>query len=475
MSWRTVLLVLGLAAAPRLLVFPFAENVAGDAVVRAWLGHAFLEAPHLIGSSLQGCLQYGPFHFPLLALVEWLTGSLSLAGRWLSLMAGVLSALPVFALAKRAFAAHEPSSAFATRAAWWSVVVFSLWPLHIQASTTAASEGLSGLFVLLAVASLARSLDTGERPFMLLSGLALTLGAAVRYDVWLWVPLLALVVWWKAGIGRAVAFGLVAASFPVAWLLGHLADTGDLLYPVKVIDDYHRTWFVSEAQLWGDAYRLIVLGFWPITALATFTPVGTLLGGWALIRAWRGPSRWLVLMVVVPALVLSLRGAVLSSFVPLSRFTMKELSLFSLFVGAGIAQVVSRRAALAPLIGLLLLTWGPLVESAARAPWRWANSFRAVSALSRNPDDVRETAAFLKAQLQPTDVLAIDVDPQGFDDLQLAFESGLPRAQVARRRAPTFDAIAAKGPRFVVLFDGGVLTPEGHEVLRAGRVRVFRR
>jgi hypothetical protein len=180
-------------------------------------------------------------------------------------------------------------------------------------------------------------------------------------------------------------------------------------------------------------------------------------------------------MVVVPALVLSLRGAVLSSFVPLSRFTMKELSLFALFVGAGIARVVARRAALGPLIGLLLLTWGPLVESAARAPWRWANSFRAVSALSRNPDDVREAAAFLKSQLQPTDILAIDVDPQGFDDLQLAFESELPRGQVARRRAPNFAAIAAKGPRFVVLFDGGVLTPEGREVLRAGRVRVFRR
>jgi hypothetical protein len=120
------------------------------------------------------------------------------------------------------------------------------------------------------------------------------------------------------------------------------------------------------------------------------------------------------------------------------------------------------------------VSWGPLVEAAARTPWRWANSFRAVSALSVNPDDVRAVARFLRAELRRDDVIAIDVDPQGFDDLQLAFESGLPKSQIARRRAPTFDAIASRGPRFVVCFEGGVMQPAGAEVFRAGRLRVVR-
>lgn len=465
MSRRSVGLLVVLAAVPRLLVFPFAENVAGDAVVRAWLGHAFLESPHLIGSSLQGCLQFGPLHFPLLALVEWLTGSLAHAGRVLSLVVGVASVLPVFALARRLFS---------ERAAWWSALVFSLWSLHVQVSTTAASEGLSGFFVVLGVALLARAFDSGSREVLLGAGLVLTLASAVRYDVWVWVALSALLVWWKQGFVRAVAFGAVAASFPIAWLGGHLVDTGDALYPLRVIDDYHRAWFVSEAELWGTAYRLIVLGFWPITAVATFTPVGAGLGAWAMVRAWRTPAHWLVLLVVVPALFLSLRGALLGSFVPLSRFTMKELSVFSLFVGAGCAALVERRTVLAPVLVAMLVTWLPLVEAAARTPWRWANSFRAVSALSINPDDLRAVAAFLRAEVRPDDVIAIDVDPTGFDDLQLSFESGLPKGQVARRRAPTFEAIAARGPRFVVHFEGGVLSPRGVEVFRAGRLRVFR-
>lgn len=474
MGWRTVSLVLGLTALPRLVVFPFAENTAGDAVVRAWLAHAWLERPHLIGASSQGCLQFGPLHFPLIAVVEWLTGSEHLAGRLLSLLAGVASALPVFSLGRRLFS---------ERAAWWSVGVFALWPLHVQASTTAASEAVSGFFVLVAVAAVARALETKERPVLLLGALMLTLGAAVRYDVWLWVGLFALIVWWRGGsLRRAAAFGAVAASFPLAWLVAHQVDAGDWFAPVRLIDDYHRTWFRSEAAIWGEGtYRALVLGFWPFTALVTLTPAGAAVGGVMLGRAWRSDARWLVLLIVVPAVLLSLRGALLSSFVPLSRFTMKELSLFTLFIGAGLAWLESRWrwAAVASLA--LAVAWLPLLEVGARAPWRWAYSFRAVSPLSINNEDLRVIARALRERAAPTDIVAVDVDPRGFDDIQLAFESGLPFRQAARRRAPSFEAFAAPGPRWMVRFDGGVLSEAAfpnvrwREVARSGPITLLER
>ena len=92
-----------MAAAPRLILFPFAENVAGDAVVRSWLAHAWAQHPHFIGASSQGCLQFGPLHLVLVGMTEWLVGSEFLAGRVLSLLAGVVSVLPLFALTKRLF------------------------------------------------------------------------------------------------------------------------------------------------------------------------------------------------------------------------------------------------------------------------------------------------------------------------------------------------------------------------------------
>lgn len=467
MGWRKTLLALGIVALLRLLVFPFAENVAGDAVVRSWLAHAWLQHPHLIGSSLQGCAQYGPLHFPLIALVEWVTGSEHLAGRLVSLFAGVLSALPIFALARRLFS---------ERAAWSSVIVLALWPLHIQASTTAASEAVSGVFVLAGVAAIARALETREREVLVAAAFAFTLGAAVRYDVWLWIPLLAVLLWWQLGFRRAFLFGVVAASFPVAWLLGHLVDTGDLLYPVHVIDDYHRAWFVSESAIWGPTrYRFIVLGFWPLTALVTFTPVAALLGARALLRS---RVRWLVLLIVIPTLVLSLRGAVLGSFVPLSRFTMKELSLFVIFVGAALSELKR------PWFGLMmasLVAWIPIVEGAARADWQWANSFRAISGLSLNDPHLREVVQALRERASPSaDIVAVDVDPRGFDDIQLAFECGLPFKQVGRKRAASFETLIAPGARWLVLFDGGELTPsfagqQWREVVRSGPVTLYER
>ncbi len=475
MNGRTLALVLGLTALPGLVVFPFAENVAGDAVVRSWLAHAWLEHPRLIGSSLQGCLQFGPLHFPLIALVEWLIGNAHLAGRLLSLIVGTVSALPLFSLTRRVFS---------VRAAWWAVAVFALWPLRIQTSTTAASEALSGLCVLSALAFLAKSFEGQERQWCLLSGLCFTLGAAVRYDVWLWLPLIALLVWKESrSFGRALGFGVVAASFPVAWLLGHLVDTGDALYPLHVVNDYHRAWFQSELSIWGEPrYRVIVLLFWPITALVTFTPLATGAGVVGLAQGWRSTARWLVVVTVVPALAMSLRGVLLSSFVPLSRFTMKELSVFVVFIGAGLATLEARRRWLAITTLALLVVSVPAIDAAATHDWSWAGSFQAISAVSRNDRDVRVMARLLRDRGPDASLLVVEVDPRGFDDLQLTFESGWPIERIARRRSPTFAAQAGQGEhvRWVVTFDGAPpsLPFPGQrfvEVARAGAIRLLER
>jgi phosphoenolpyruvate carboxylase len=79
-----------------------------------------------------------------------------------------------------------------------------------------------------------------------------------------------------------------------------------------------------------------------------------------------------------------------------------------------------------------------------------------------------------------TAVLQASLLRSGFDDIQLAFESGLPFRQVARRRAPSFEAFAKHETRWLVLFDGGVMTAsfEGvawREVARSGPVTLLER
>lgn len=331
--WALALVVL----APRLAVFPFNENLAGDAIVRTWLAHYWLASPHLIGSFDQGALQFGPLHVYLLALVELLVPALEHSGRALSLMVGVATAWPLHALTRRLFG---------EAAASWAVVAFGLWGLHVQASTTAASEALSLLLVTGTLALLQAWRDTGRRVQLLGAALVLNLACATRYDAWLWVPLLAGAVWWLGRRWQTAAwFAAASCAFALPWMVGNWLDRGHPLFPFQFIDAFHRAWFPGEVARWGEAlYRVMCLGFWPGAAVVTLTPLVAGAGFVGLFRAWRQrpDTRWLVLLVLVPTALYTLRAAVLSSFAPLVRFTMKEVLLLLPFAWFGAQPVLER-------------------------------------------------------------------------------------------------------------------------------------
>src|SRR6516162_6842207 len=128
-----LLLACALVLLPRLAVFPWSENLYGDAVVRTELAQRWLQNPHWIVHMDDGAFQYGPLHIYLVA------GALALgidredAGRWVSLLFAVLSVLPLWSLARRLGG---------IQAGWWATAGFALWGMHIQMSTTAGSESV---------------------------------------------------------------------------------------------------------------------------------------------------------------------------------------------------------------------------------------------------------------------------------------------------------------------------------------------
>ena len=97
----------------------------------------------------------------------------------------------------------------------------ALWGMHIQFSTTAASESLS-LLLIVAVASLfARAVLENHRPSLLAAALVFNLACATRYDVWLWLPMLCVALalggrtkWagWFFGLGLALMVAPLTAT-----------------------------------------------------------------------------------------------------------------------------------------------------------------------------------------------------------------------------------------------------------------------
>ncbi len=333
-------LVVAAVLVPRLAVYAFTENVYGDSVIRTELGMRWAADPHFIRSWQDGPFQFGPLHVYLTGIAYWLWPVKEHAARVVSLLLGLGSAFPLFFLTRRLFD---------RRAALFAVLGFGLWGMHWNLSTTAASEAL-GLFTVLAcLAALARAFDTRETWALAGAAVALQAACATRYDSWLLLPLLALLVWQRLGFATAFRFGLFCLPFPLFWLWGNLHFTGDALGPIRDISGFHKAWVADGVSRYGSlGARLIGLGFWPGAALFTLSPLLSALGFAGMARAFkaRPEVRWVLWVALLPTAYFAFRMAVLQDFVPLARFTVNQLVLVLPFCALGFDAVsaeLSRR------------------------------------------------------------------------------------------------------------------------------------
>lgn len=461
--WLAVAVVL-----PRLVALLVNQDLAGDAIPRAWLAHRWLQAPHLITHFHDGAMQFGQLHVYVLALSELLWPSLPHAGRVASLVLGCLTAWPLAAFTARRFG---------SRAAAFAVLGFAFWGLHVQASTTGPSEALTLLLVMGTVA-LFDVATSRPSAWWGAAGL-LNLACATRYDPWLWVPLLAAVEWHRTKrLSRGVAFGAASSVFAVLWLLGNQRGVGDAFFPIRFIDQFHRDWWPAEAALWGETnYRLICALFWPGAALLTLSPFLALPAFAMVPRAWRERPelRWLVVLVVLPAALYSVRAAVMGSFAPLARFTMKEVLLLLPLAGWGADRLAQRW----PWTGRALVggaaAWCLALGQYCYEPdTKWSFTLRAISPTLRLEQPLRGFVESLAARTRAAPgTLVVDEDPRAYDDLVVSFYSGLPFDEQVRRRYDRYaEALAGRTPRWLVLFEGGRLAREGAAVfLSDERVR----
>jgi 4-amino-4-deoxy-L-arabinose transferase-like glycosyltransferase len=455
-----LLLLLAAALLPRLLLMPFNENFYGDAVARTELAERWAREPHLITSYGDGAYQFGPLHLYAVGAALKAVPDKALAGRLVSLLFGVLSVVPLFLLTRRLFG---------WRAGVWTSLAFSVWGMHLQMSTTAASEALSLFFMLWVFALIAEGLDENRLGPLFGAAVMLNLACATRYDAWMFMPLLsvALLFWGEdrvAAFTRAVGFGLLCLPFPLLWMQGNEMAHGDPFYPIHVVDRFHADWTREGlARVGAWRYRLENLGFWPGVALLTLSPGVAVLGMVGMGRSWRArpDTRWLVLAALVPAAYFTFRAVVLLDFQPLGRFTVTELALLLPFVAPGLEawRGAGARKAVAGVSSVLALAV-PLALGlfTFRADGRWQDSLRPVSPISTNPVPLMQVARFLREEVAAKGGAAVvDQDP-GYLDLQLAFFSGLPDERLARVRWETFRKhLREARPEYLVRFDNGTL------------------
>jgi len=454
-DWVILGLLLAAFALARVPLFPLAENLYGDSVVRSELAERWANDPTFYKSFQDGVYQFGPLHFYYMGLILKAWPSREHATRFASLLMGLLLVLPVYRLGKRLFS---------RRAAVVTALAMSVWSLHIQASTTAASEAVFLTLFFFALDYLFRGIDEQRFAPMAAAALFTNLVCALRYDGWMYAPLFALTIALTgkdriASMTRAVLFGALAVAWPLVWMQLNEKASGDALYPIHYIDQFHARW-VQDGVAWlGEGgQRALALFFWPGSILATGSLLVGLLALVGMARAFvKKEKRALALLALAPVAYYTFRGAVLLNFSPLARFFMSQVALAFFYVDDGFALVTGRlpawgRKAVAGAAAAVAVATP--VYLGARTAWKTdprAETLRPISPLSTIPTDQMAAARFLKQKAGPGDTVAIDESPQ-YVDINVAFFTGLPELRLARRRWENFEKQLREQPKPAWMF-----------------------
>jgi dolichyl-phosphate-mannose-protein mannosyltransferase len=450
---RLLWIALAVAAAARLPALLLGMEHYGDGAVRVEIAERWARAPHL-WRGFSEAYQFGPLHLSLLGGVLDLWPDRLWSPRVFSVACGLAAVWLLFRIASRLLG---PQAAFV------AALGLSLSPLHVQASTTAASEAA---FLALLLGAVDLLLSDRVAP----SALLLAAAGMVRYDGWLYVPLLAgWLLLRRVGLPRVALYCALAVLPVPLWLWQNFRFSGDWLAPIHYIDRDHRAladvalgWF---GQLRWRAYCLV---YWPLALLLLSTPVLGLLSLAGAARAlWRRSAGWELAGVAwIPAAYFTFRGAVLADFRPLSRFVLVAATLSLPFAWSALTGLPQRlRQATAAATGLLLVaTPAALALASYGRNGGLAEWARPLSPISTVPPGIAQASGWLRDHARPEDVLLLD-SAWHYLDIPLAFASGLPEERIVRLRWPDFDDRLARRPPTLalLLYQGGLRWAKGAE------------
>jgi hypothetical protein len=458
---RNAVFAIGLAIAVRVALFAVAENKHGDAPMRALIAERMVLDPASAAVPRTYC-QFGPLHTTLMRPFVALDPVTPRSSRYLSLIAGIAVLFPFLAFARRLV--ERPAAELAAFA-------LALSPLHVQASTTAASEALYLLLWVGAVERLLVALETRRLGTFAVAGLLASLAAITRYDAWLALPIMVVaagIFYHRAGAGRSLVAGLAlfsacAASLPAAWLLFGARAGGDPFFFAHYIMSDHAGLGADVAGRYGAlAGRARQVGIWALAFVAAMTLPAAFAAARALARGRRSellrqPAMRVAVVAALgpPALYLA-RGLAFQTFEPLARFALVPGALLLPLAAAAVpaARAPAFRAATAiTAVAFSIAVW--VVATAGRDRiWAGAESMGALTRLDREDRDV---ARYLRAHRRPHEPVMIE--PLAFAEIGIAHAAGVPWTEsvsliVTREpRATLADTMLSTGARFVVGYD----------------------
>ncbi|HEX3892277.1 MAG TPA: glycosyltransferase family 39 protein [Terracidiphilus sp.] len=384
--------------------FLLSENAGGDALARVSLTAQWLQHP---------CLQvhFGvwlPLHFWLIGAASLLVGDVELAGRVVSLIFGVLS-VGVVAWLTDELAGEQ--------AALFSTIVFSFYSLHIAYSATSSSDVPYMFLALTGLALFFRWRNVQSNWLLLYAGIALTCAAGFRYEAWILIfGLILILVYRRTWWGLAI-FAPASGAFPLFWAAYEWHARGNPLYAPALNHS-----LVTE-QLHGQTASLLYRLALPAVVVAvTLTPIAVVGALRSLRLLQRNGSslaaEFLALFLFFASVeMLQITTGGVMSF---ARYTLSLGSMIAVLSGIGLQRSALRPRALTAIMcaNLLLLSALSLIQT------RFEDKARSVSPVLHFRRYLDDAGGFLKAHLKEGE--AVVLDSYNDESNELAWRAGFP-------------------------------------------------
>lgn len=228
----------------RLAIFFNTGEHNADGMHRKILTINWLKDPYFIIGGL-----WPPLHFYLMAFATWLLKGDFIATKLISLISGTLVVFPYYYLVKLLF---DKKIAVA------STLILAFLGLHIQYSTLSMSEVPFIFFLVTSLYFFFRFKKVTENRYanLIMSAIFINLASMIRYEGWLFVPLLAILILVTdiKNIKRNLSLGdsrdilihfiiflIIALIFPIFWMIGNYNIYGDPFYGQSWSDNYIKT------------------------------------------------------------------------------------------------------------------------------------------------------------------------------------------------------------------------------------------
>jgi hypothetical protein len=406
---KTLITVMSAGAVIRIISFFLSQDAGGDALARARITANWLQNFHL-EFNFDVWL---PLHFWMMAAVSTLVGNVEVGCRLLSLLLGIAAIPAVWALT-REVDGEGP--------ALFSTILFAFYSVHIAHSVTSSCDVPYLFFVVAGMALFFWARRTNNFLLLALGGLSLTLGSGIRYEAWIIIAALNLILLYRREFKRFAIFAIASSAFPAFWMIHEWIKFGNPLFAPTL----NYSWVAKDLAFYHTPllYRVMLPAGVTLIALTPLAILGLVV---SVREIWkrRGPLAEFTFVVIFFA-AMQFYQIVAGGTMSYARYTLTLGTMTAVLGGIGLYYSFRYPKI---LVGVMLANLALLVVlSTVSNPY--INKARSVAPVFHFTTWLEDTGMFLKNNLGPND--AVVIDDYNYETGQIAYVAGLGLLQSER-------------------------------------------